>query len=423
MSTIDNLLKDIPIPRVMKIRQIFDGSKLDDPVAEMKIQILKNQSYNNIKSGMKIAVAVGSRGINHIPEFVKEIIRLLKARGAEPFIVPCMGSHAGATAEGQKGMLEGLGVTEEYTEAPIRATMEVVQLGTTAGNKLPVVIDKYADEADGIIIINRIKPHVAFRGPYESGLMKMISIGLGKQKGADYCHNLGFGKMAEHVPEIAKEVIRQKNIVFAVGIVENAYHETKIVAVLNKDEIEKREATLQEIAKKLSSRLWFEKLDVCIIDELGKNISGTGFDTMVVGRFHTPFIKGGPTITKFAILDLTDVSHGNANGIGIADFTSKRLYDKFDPEQTYPNALTSTVPASVKMPMVLKNDKQVIQASIKTCNLVDKTQVRFARFKNTLELDVLEVSENMKEEVEQHPNMEIISAPYELQFNNDDNLW
>jgi hypothetical protein len=301
--------------------------------------------------------------------------------------------------------------------------MEVVRLGITSTNKLPVVIDKYADEADGIVIINRIKPHVAFRGPYESGLMKMIAIGLGKQQGADYCHDLGFGKMAEHIPEIAKEVIRQKKIIFGVGIVENAYHDAKIVEVLNKTEIEKREVELQEIAKKLAPRLWFEKLDVCIIDELGKNISGTGFDTMVVGRFHTPFIKGGPTITKFAILDLTDVSHGNANGIGIADFTSKRLYDKFDSEQTYPNALTSTVPASVKIPMVLKNDKLVIQASIKTCNIADKTQVRFVRFKNTLALDVLEVSENLREEVEKHPNMEIISEPYRLPFNREGNLF
>jgi hypothetical protein len=306
--------------------------------------------------------------------------------------------------------------------APIRATMEVAQLGTTKNN-LPVVIDKYANEADGIVIINRIKPHVAFRGPYESGLMKMITIGLGKQRGADFCHNMGFGKMAENIPEIAKEVIRRKNILFAVGIVENAYHKTKIVEVLNKEEIEKREPALQEIAKALAPRLWFDKLDVCIIDEIGKNISGTGFDTVVVGRFHTPYISGGPQITKFAILDLTDVSHGNANGIGIADFTSKRLYDKFNMEQTYPNALTSTVATSVKMPMVLKNDKQTIQASIKTCNIMDKTQATLVRFKNTLRLDVLEVSENLREEVEKNPNLEVISDPYDLTFDEEGNLF
>ena len=423
MNSIERIISKEPIPRVVKVRQHFDDSKIEDPIAVLKEKIAYNESYQTkVKPGMKIAVAVGSRGVNHIPEIAREVVAALKAKGAEPFIFPAMGSHGGATAEGQKSMLEGLGVTEEYVGAPIRATMETVQIGET-DTGLPVVLDKYANEADGIVIINRIKPHVAFRGPYESGLMKMITIGCGKQQGAQYCHNLGFGHMAENIPAIAKVAIAKKNFIFAVGTVENAYHETCLLEVLNKEEIEGREPELQAYAKKRAPKIWFDKLDVCVMDELGKNISGTGFDTGIVGRYHTPFISGGPTITKIGILDLTEQSHGNANGIGIVDFTTRRLADKFDPLQTYPNALTSTVPMSVKMPMVLKNDKQLFQAAIRTCNLVDKTQCRLVRFKNTIELDVLECSENMIPEIKANPNLEVISEPYELPFDKNGNLF
>ena len=423
MNSIERIISNEPIPRVVKVNQYFDDSKIDDPIQVLKEKIAANESYQHkITPGMSIAVAVGSRGVNHIPEIVREVIAALKAKGAEPFIFPAMGSHGGATAEGQKSMLEGLGVTEEYVGAPIRATMETVKIGET-DTGLPVVIDKYANEADGIVIINRIKPHVAFRGPYESGLMKMITIGCGKQQGAQYCHNLGFGHMAENIPAIAKVAIAKKNFIFAVGTVENAYHETCVVEVLNKEEIAEKEPALQALAKEKAARLWFDQLDVCIMDELGKNISGTGFDTCVVGRYHTPFISGGPSITKLGILDLTEQSHGNANGIGIVDFTTRRLMNKFDPLQTYPNALTSTVPLSVKIPMVLENDKQLIQAAVRTCNLVDKTQCRFVRFKNTLELHTIECSENLIPEIKANPHLELVSEPYELKFNEDGNLF
>lgn len=422
MSMVDELLKDIPIPRVVQVRQRFDDTKLDDPVAELRAGIAANEGYKKIRPGMRIAVAVGSRGIHHIPEFVKVIVEALREKGAEPFIIPAMGSHGGASAGGQKEMLEALGITEAYTGAEIRSTMEVERLGTT-DTGLPVVMDQYAARADGIVFINRIKPHVAFRGPYESGLMKMIAIGMGKQKGADFCHNLGFGHMAENIPAIAGTAIKKKNFIFAAGVVENAYHETCIVEVLNKNEIADREPILQKRAKELAPRLWFDKLDVCVMDELGKNISGTGFDTGVAGRYHTPYISGGPSITKIGILDLTEESHGNANGIGIVDFTTKRLFDKFRMDQSYPNSLTSTVAASVKIPMVLKNDKQLFQAAIKTCNIIDKTKVRLVRFKNTLELGRLEASESLIPEIESCPYMEVLSEPYELKFDENGNLF
>jgi len=422
MSAIDQLLDSIPIPRVVRVKQVFDRPLIDNAERELLAKLEGRNLSPLIRPGQSVAVAVGSRGISGIANLVKTLIQFIKSQGGVPFIVPAMGSHAGATAEGQKAMLRGFGVTEEYVGAPIRATMETVQVGV-AENGLPAFIDKYAYEADAIVIINRIKPHVAFRGDYESGLMKMITIGLGKQKGADICHELGFGKMAENIPAIARVTLEKTNLIFAVGVLENAYHETCQIEVLKNEEIEDAEPALQKEAKRLSPKLYFDSLDVLIIDEIGKNISGTGFDNNVIGRYHTPYASGGPTISKVVTLDITDVSHGNGNGLGILDFTTRRAFDKFSFEQSYPNALTSTVPMSVKIPMVLRNDKQAIQAAIKTCNILDKTKVRMVRFKNTLRLGEIEVSENLIEEVKQNSNLEILSSAYGLEFNEQGNLF
>lgn len=422
MSIIDDLLKSIPLPRMIRVKQRFERRQIDNIEATLSSKIADNPEYGSIKPGMRIAIAVGSRGITNLPLCVKVIVEMLKRKGADPFIVPAMGSHGGATASGQADMLETMGIREEYTGAPIRATMETVDLGQTAKNRLPVVIDRYAHEADGIVIINRIKPHVAFQGTYESGLMKMITIGLGKQRGAENCHRLGFGTMAENIREIAESVIQKQNILFAVGIIENAYHQTYALEVMGKHEIAAREPDMLLLAKKLAPRLYFDQLDVLIMDEIGKDISGTGFDTSVVGRYHTPYISGGPEITRIGVLDLTERSHGNANGIGIVDFTTRRLFDKFIPEQTYPNSLTSTVPISVKIPMVLASDLLLIKAAIKTCQIPDFEQVRLVRIKNTIALDVIEISENLQTEAEQSDQMEVLTSPYNWKFDEAGNF-
>ena len=423
MSTIDTLLDPIPVPRMVRVRQRFDRPVVRDPEAELVSGLRAKGVLAGLKKGMSIAVTVGSRGITNQPLLVKTLVRELKAAGAEPFIIPAMCSHGGATAAGQRSMLEGMGFTEKEMGAPIRDTMDTVVIGESA-NGLPVYIDRYASEADGIVIINRIKPHVAFRGPYESGLRKMLAIGLGKQKGADICHELGFGRMAENIPALGRVTLASGRILFAVGTLENAYHETSRIEVLRAGEVESREPFLQEEAKRLSPKLHLDELDVLVIDEIGKDISGTGFDTNVVGRYHTPYISGGPSITRILVLDITDVSHGNANGLGIVDFTTRRAYEKFDFENTYPNSLTSTVPASVKLPMVLKSDRQAMQAAIKTCNIPDKTTVRMARIKNTVILGEIEVSENLLDEVRANPYMEIDtrSAPAELPFDGEGNI-
>jgi len=422
MSTIDTLLQGIPIPKMIKVLQAFERPRVVDVEGELVRKLRDSNALAQVRSGQKIAVTAGSRGITSLPLMLKVLVSEIKRAGGDPFLFPAMGSHGGATAEGQRDMLVGMGITEEYVGAPIRATMETVEIGRS-DNGFPVHIDAQAHQADGIVVVNRIKPHVAFRGKCESGLMKMIVIGMGKQKGADICHELGFGKMAENILSMGRVSLAKTNIICGVGILENAYHETAQLEVMTREEIPVREPALLEEAWRLYPQIYFEQLDVLIIDEIGKDISGTGFDTNVVGRYHTPYASGGPSITRIAVLDITSRSHGNANGLGILDFTTRRAFDKFSFENTYPNSLTSTVPTSVKIPMVLKNDRQAIQAAIKTCNIADFRQVRLGRIKNTLEVHQLEISENLLVEARANPKMEILSEPFELGFNSEGNLW
>jgi hypothetical protein len=422
LDIFDKLLDSIPVPKVIRVRQHFEKPAIHNLEAEFFKKIHQSNVLEKIKKGWHIAIAVGSRGISNQALLVKLLVRELKKAGALPFLVPAMGSHGGASAKGQKEMLVGMGFSEEYIQTPIYSTMEVVQIGET-NNGLPVFLDKNASEADSIIIVNRIKPHVAFRGCYESGIMKMLAIGLGKQRGAEITHHLGFGQMQANIIEIGRTVIQKAKINFAIALLENPFHETCHIEVLKKEEIERQEPHLLEEAKRLSQKLYFDNLDVLIIDEIGKDISGTGFDTNVVGRYHTPYANGGPKITRIVTLDLTDKSHGNASGVGILDFTTRRLFDKMIFEQTYPNCLTATVPTTVKIPMVLKNDRHAIQAAIKTCNIPDIKNVRLVRIKNTISLSEIEASQNLEEEIKKNPNLSILSDAYELTFNENGNLF
>jgi hypothetical protein len=421
-KVIGDLLKDIKIPRMAKVRQIFPHPPAVDVAGEIRRHIAEKKLLPPLKKGTSVAIAVGSRGISNLPLAVKVLGEEVRAAGGEPFIVPAMGSHAGATAEGQAAMLRGMGYTEENVAMPIRSGMETVELGKTKSG-LPVLTDKNAWEAGGIIITNRIKPHVCFRGPYESGLMKMITIGLGKQRGADFAHNLGFGHMPEHIPEIAREALKKIKLLFAVGLVENAFHETSTVAVLRPEEIESEEPKLLDGAREITPKLHFDALDTLILDEIGKEISGSGFDTNVVGRYHSAWISGGPKITRLVILDISAKSKGNGNGLGMADFTTRRAAEKFDFAQTYPNTLTATLTGSVKIPMTLPNDKQAIQSCIKTSNLMDWSRIRMARIHNTLCLSEIEVSETMLDELAKDSRFEILGEPCEMPFNAEGNLF
>jgi hypothetical protein len=422
-NAIDQLLQDIPIPRVVKVRQKFERPLLKDVEAVVLDRLCSSRVLDSVRPGMSIAIAVGSRGIANQPLVVRLLARELKAKGSNPFIFPAMGSHGGATAEGQKNLLARMGITKQAMGVPIRSTMDVVDMGR-AENGLTVWFDAYAAAADGIVLVNRIKPHVSFRGKYESGLMKMIAIGLGKQKGAEACHQPGIERIPDNILPVGRKALSTGKILFGIGLVENAYHETCCIEAIPAHDIEKQEVALQTEAKRLEPRILIDRLDVLIIDEIGKDISGTGFDTNVVGRYHVPNMKSeGPFITRIAILDITLGSHGNGNGLGIADFTTGRAFRKFSFDETYPNPLTSSVPESVKIPLVLKNDRQAIRAAIKTCNIEDFRNVRFARIKNTLEVHLMEVSENLLVEVHADPRIEVLSKPFKFAFNSKGNLW
>lgn len=421
MGVIENLLQAVPLPRMAEVSQRFDRPKLENPAAELGAAIRQGNYFSGLKPRARVAVAVGSRGITNLPEMVKRIVDELTLAGAIPFIVPAMGSHAGATAEGQRKMLEGLGIHPASVGADIVSSMDVTRLGTSPLG-LPVFIDANAAAADGIVMINRIKPHVCFRGPYESGIMKMIAIGLGKQAGADFCHRLGFEKMPEHIPDIARTVIGKANILCAIGVIENAYHETARIALMRGSEISGTEPILLKESAALCGRLYLDNLDVLIIDEVGKDISGAGFDTNVVGRYHSPCISGGPRISRLGILDISRHSNGNGNGLGMADFISRRAREKFSGEQTYPNTLTATLTGGVKMPMTLGNDRLVIQACIKVAGLSDMTKARVVRIKNTLCLDSILVSESLLEEVSRHDFMKIEGPPGDFVFDGEGNL-
>ncbi|HEX5679875.1 MAG TPA: lactate racemase domain-containing protein, partial [Desulfobacterales bacterium] len=274
MSTIDTLLQDIPIPRMTKVLQAFERPRVVDVEGELVRKLRDSNALAKVRSGQKIAITAGSRGITSLPLMLKVLVSEIKRAGGDPFLFPAMGSHGGATAEGQRDMLVGMGITEESIGAPIRATMETVEIGRS-DNGFPVHIDAQAHQADGIVVVNRVKPHVAFRGKCESGLMKMIVIGMGKQKGADICHELGFGKMAENILSMGRVTLGKTNILCGVGILENAYHETAQLEVMTREEIPVREPALLEIAWRLYPQIYFEQLDVLIIDEIGKDISGT----------------------------------------------------------------------------------------------------------------------------------------------------
>jgi hypothetical protein len=423
LNVIDQLLGDIPIPRAVKVRQKFERPFLEDVEAAFLDRLRTSRVLDSVRPGMSIAIAVGSRGIANQPLFVRFLVTELKAKGAIPFIFPAMGSHGGATAEGQRDLLARMDITEQATGAPVRSTMDVVDM-SRAENGLTAWCDAYAAAADGIVLVNRVKPHVSFRGKYESGLMKMIAIGLGKQRGAEACHRLGMERILENIVSVGRKVIKTGKILFGIALIENAYHETCRIEAIPADAIENREVALQAEAKRMEPRILFNDLDVLIIDEIGKDISGNGFDYNVVGRYHLPHMKSeGPFITRIAVLDITKASHGNGNGLGLADFTTERAFRKFSFEETYPNSLTSAVPVSVKIPLVLKNDKQAIQAAIKTCNIADFRNVRLCRIKNTLEVHLLDVSENLLAEADADPRMEVLSEPYEFAFSPAGNLW
>ncbi|MBA4541472.1 DUF2088 domain-containing protein [Thermoactinomyces daqus] len=414
MNVIEELLRPYPLPKMVRVRQNFPAPEVVDVAGAVQKTIKEAGVLTKIAPGNRVAIAVGSRGIADLPILVREVAAAIKSVGGRPFIVPAMGSHGGATAEGQIDVLKQLGVTEPSVGAPIHSSMEVVEIGKLA-NGLPIYIDKYAYGAEQVVVINRIKPHTAFSGPVESGLMKMLTIGLGKQKGAEAAHAYGFKYMAEHVPTMAREILKKVPVLFGLATIENAYDRpAKIVAVPG-EKFEETEPGLLLEAKALMPKILFDPIDVLIVDEIGKDISGDGMDPNITGRYPTPYASGGPEVKRIVVLDLTERTHGNANGIGLADITTKKVFDAIDWVKGYANALTSTVVKTVKMPMFLETEELAVKAAIKTCNAFDLNHVRVVRIKNTLELKEIWISEGLIDEARERAEIDILSDPVPLQ--------
>lgn len=394
MNALTRLVNDTPIPSLACIAQPFSGNALGDVAGAVGQSLEGSGIGERIFPGMRVAVGVGSRGIAELPLLVRTCVAWLREKGAHPFIVPAMGSHGGATAEGQKMVLRELGVTEASAGCPIQCTMDVVSLGVLE-NGLPVYMDSFAHAADGIFVINRVKPHTSFRAENESGIVKMLCIGLGKQKGADRCHSYGVKPLGKNIRDMAAVILEKAAVLGGLATVENARDEICRVEAVPATRFMEQDAALLDFARDNMPSLPFDALDVLIIDEMGKNIAGTGVDPNVIGRFTTRYTSGGPDITRITVLDLTEESGGNANGMGLVDIVTKRLRDKIDFAAVYTNCLTSAVIIGSMMPMVMDSDKSAIQAAIKTCHAANMAGVRVARIRNTLQTGQLWVSPSL----------------------------
>lgn len=372
---------------------------------------------------MEIAITAGSRGVRNVDIITKAIVDFVKSQGAKPFIVPAMGSHGGATAQGQLEVLKSYRITEETMGCPIRSSMEVVELGYSELGRR-VVIDKNAAQADGIIISCRVKPHNAFRGPYESGICKMMAVGLGKQKGAEQVHSDGMDIISKNVPTMAKVILEKAPVLFAVPCVENAYDETCLIEAVPSEKIMEREPELLKYAFENMPRLIVEECDVLAVHEIGKNYSGTGVDPNITGTFSTEYASGGIKVQRTCFFNLSPESHGNALGTGLASAITAKIFDEMDPEKMYPNCITSTVLSSARIPCVLATDKEALQLCIRTCNRIDRERVRVVYIANSLHIDTVMLSEAYYDAVKagKYPGVCALDTPRELEFDEQDNV-
>jgi hypothetical protein len=411
---IEELLREVEPPRVALVEQSVEG-----PPALTDIRAAVKEALRSVELPTgTVAIGVGSRGVGKIDEVVAGLVGVLKGSGAEPFIVPAMGSHGASTGEGQARVLAHLGVSEESMGCPVRATMEAVKIGETPAG-VAVYMDRNAFEADAVVVVNRIKPHTAFRGEVESGPTKMLAIGLGKQKGAHSVHAAGWGKIHRTIPEAARVAVETGKVAFGLAVLENPEEEPYKVVAIPADKLEESEAPLLEDAKRKLQRLPFDEIDVLVVDEIGKNISGDGADPNVTGRYPTPYASGGPAVERLVYLDLTDETGGNANGLGVADVVTERLASKMDRPATYLNALTSTTPQPVRLPMLMLTDRLAMAAALEMCDGVSQRDARFVRARNTLKLRRIYASESLLPEVEKNERLHIVEEAHPMRFGND----
>ena len=423
-GVVSQLLENVPLPRMFRARQTFPRPVLtpEEIPGVVRAEMSREPFVSKLQPGMTIAITAGSRGIANVALITRSIVEFCKERGTRPFIVPAMGSHGGATAEGQREILAGYGITEEAMGCEIRSSMEPVSLGMSQSGR-PVYMDKNAYEADGIIVSCRLKPHNAFRGKVESGPCKMMAVGLGKQKGAENVHADGMGKIAEHIPSMAQVFLEKAPILFAIPSIENAYDETCKIVAIDTPHLIEEEAEWLKFAFANMPSLLVKEADVLVVDEIGKNYSGTGVDPNIAGTFSTEYAHGGLKVQRTCFLDLSEASHGNALGIGLANCITARLFNKIDMDAMYPNIVTNTVFKSGMIPFVVPTDKEAIQLCIRTTNGVDRApaKVRVVRIPNTSHIGTVMLSESYYEAVRagKYPHLEALDEPAPLAF--DDN--
>ncbi|MEE4599997.1 MAG: lactate racemase domain-containing protein [Desulfobacteraceae bacterium] len=412
-------------PHMIRVRQIFDNTKLDNISEEIFSQLADLKLKSAIKPGQSVAVACSSRGIDNYGVIVKAVITYLKQLKLEPFIIPAMGSHGAATAAGQKRVLAHLGIVEEEVGAPIRSSLEVMPIGKTEDD-LTVYLDKLASAADHIVLINRIKKHTEFEHEFESGLLKMMAIGLGKQEGAAAYHeamlSLGYPRV---ILTVARKIMQSTNVLFGVGVVENGYGQIAQIGIGRSDDILEMEKSLFKKARQFAPALPFDEADILIIDEMGKDISGTGFDTKVVGRIGLPLVAAEPTsprIKRIMVCDLTEGSEGNAVGVGIVDIITQRLLDKIDMDALNINTITGVCPEMGKIPLTMKNDREAVEIAIKCVGLIPKDKLKIMRIKNTALLSEVVVSEAYQEELAKRSDLEVVMEKKAMEFDTAGNL-
>jgi hypothetical protein len=422
LGQVAELRCEAPLPRMVRVRQRFDAPRLDDVEAAVAEQL--RMLDGQVRPGMRVGITAGSRGIANLARILRAAGEAVRRLGGDPFVVPAMGSHGGATAEGQTDVLAGYGVSQATTGMPVVSSMEVRQIGQLGDDSDPgpaVYLSATALEADGLIVCNRVKPHTDFRGTIESGLAKITAIGLGKHQGAKTIHSFGTRGLAHWMPLAAQHIVRSANVLCGLAILENAYDETARVVAVPPDGIGAApEAALLDEARRLMASLPFEEIDVLVVDEMGKNVSGTGMDTNIIGRMMIDGVAefARPHARIVVVLDLTDESHGNGAGIGLADVLTLHAAEKLDLRATYINGLTSGIGGvqRIKLPMVLASDVDAICAGVLCCGRGDPQNARVVRIKNTLQIGELDISESLLDAARAHPRLEILGDPAPLAF-------
>jgi hypothetical protein len=394
------------LPPIARVRQRFDQPEVADVPGAVARAIRGSRIAGRVRPGGSVALTVGSRGIAGIDRIARAAVDALKGLGFRPFVVAAMGSHGGGTADGQRALLAELGVTEETVGCPIRSEMDTEVLGTNAFG-LPIHFDRNAMASDGIVLLNRVKPHTSFTGRYESGLLKMLTIGLGKRQGAEQVHKLGLPGLMRLLPEVGAFLLRSTPVALGVALLENSDERTARVVAVEPEELLDVEPKLLDEARSLMGRLPFDQIDALIVGELGKNYSGTGLDPNVIGRQRVETMPDLPlpVVTRLAVLDLSAEARGNATGIGLADLTTERLVRAIDPVPMRVNCMTSNFLTRARVPLAMPTDRDVIAAALDTCWRIDRSEGRMVLIPNTLELTTLWVTRPFAGEVEAHPGL------------------